>query len=153
MSTYPDKILLVHDNSKLTNVGALEDGRFIFQEQQFDPADPKGRQFFVSYVFDRDGELVDDIVTAIGHEDKLSEGTALGAVTSHTEKFGPFKPANVVVKPFSLSREGLTFGLVARQLDEGSEDEDDDTAPWVVEALPGKTIIFHAPWDKGGYQG
>ena len=152
MSAYPDKIRLVHDNNRLTTIGILADGRSIFQEHQFDPAISKGRQFFVSYVFDRDGELVDDMVSEIGQPDDASDGSVLGAVTSHTEKFGPYKPADIEVKPFSLSRKGLTFGLVARQLDEGKDEDDEDNAPWVVEALPGKTMTFHAPWDAGNYE-
>ena len=154
-SSYPDKIRLVHDHARLNGVGKLLDGRLIFQENQFDPSARAQRKFVATYLFDPDGTLVDATITQIGQADDASDGSVGGTISGHAAKYGPFKPADIEVKPFSLSRHGLTFGLVARQLEhEGDDDgEDESDAPWVVDALPGKTMTFHAPWDKGGYEG
>ena len=50
----------------------------------------------------------------------------------------------IEVKPFSLERFGLTFGLVLRV----PEDEED---VWAVELLPGNYMAFFEPWDSGEY--
>ena len=143
MHAYPDKVHIIPDTRKMETVGRLADGRFIVQQRQFDPADPKARQFFVSYVFDSDGKLVDDLVSVV------EAGTELDVVTEHAKIFGPASPAEFDIAPFSLSREGLTFGFVARQLESADDEEDDaDNAPWIVEALPGMTMTFREPFNS-----
>lgn len=149
MSGYPEKLHIIPDGRKLKQAGKLADGRSVVRVEQYDPASPAGRRFLVTYVFDGEGELVDDLVSSVGPEGEADTMAEAGSV--HAGKFGPVKSAAVDIKPFSISREGLTFGFVARELESDDEDEEGE-ATWVIEALPGPAMVFHAPFDTGTYR-
>lgn len=154
-SNPPEKIHLIPDEYHIERVGKLADGRLVYQEFQLDPVSDAPRNFFVTYIFDADGNLVDDAVSEIGVADDMSDGSEAAVLAAHEKLVGPYTIDDIWVRPFSLSRFGLTFGLVASQPYGDPEDEDADMNEgddgWRVEALPGNTLSFYAPWEEGLY--
>lgn len=149
----PDKIHLIPDYYHIERVGRLPDGRLIFQQGQhsFDGNDPT--DFVVTYVFDADGNLIDDLATLLGVRGEYAEDAMATAQSRHDEKYGEFEITDIWVKPFSINRHSLIFGLVTERPYDGEEDveleELDDG--WRVTAMPGNTLQFCPPWDEGLY--
>ena len=152
----PEKIHLIPDEYHIERVGKLPDGRFVYQEFQFDPVSDEKRSFFVTYVFDADGNLVDDHISQIGQADEGHDGSEAAIIEVHEKTIGKYSIDDIWVRPFSISRFGLTFGLVASQpYGDPEEDDGENTNEgddgWRVEALPGNTLSFYAPWEEGLY--
>ncbi len=117
----PEKIHLVPDEWHLERVGVLPDGRLIYQETQVghDPQASTWRDYVVSYVFDPDGHLVEDLVTLVGVQGEYSEADLDAATKAHSARFGQFDIRDIWVRPFAIQRHGLEFGLVPVNFAEG----------------------------------
>ncbi|MEO0912761.1 MAG: hypothetical protein AAFY59_07210, partial [Pseudomonadota bacterium] len=57
-------------------------------------------------------------------------------------KIDATEEAYIWVKPFSIEFYGHDFGLAVREAEDGS---------FVVDAIPGHTLMFREPWDSAGY--
>jgi len=151
----PEKIHLIPDDYHLERVGRLPDGRLIYQETQVSYDGKTSLDFAVTYVFDQDGNLVEDLVTLVGARDKITKADWQRAELEHEQRFGEIEMTDIWVRPFSLERHGLVFGLVPVAMETVEEDgvkyepEPDDL--WRVEAMPGNTLSFYAPWEDGEY--
>ena len=59
---------------------------------------------------------------------------------AHIDALRPFDQQDIVVEPFGVERDGITFGLVPRP-------PEDDSDHWWVELRPGNFMAFFPPWD------
>jgi hypothetical protein len=149
----PDKIHLIPDDYHIERVGKLPNGNLIYQETQLFYDEENTSDFVVSYIFDADGNLIDDLVTLVGVRGVYGKEAMAASRALHEKAFGKFEIVDIWVKPFSIQRHGMIFGFVAeRPYDDDEEvelEEWDDG--WRVTAMPGNTLQFFAPWDEGPY--
>jgi hypothetical protein len=149
----PEKVHLIPDDYHIERVGRFPDGKLIYQETQLWYDGNDTRDFVVSYVFDMDGNLIDDVVTLVGVRGRYAKDAMATARSQHEEMYGDFEITDIWVKPFSINRHDLVFGLLAeRPYDDEDEVEfEDGDDGWRVTAMPGNTLQFYAPWDEGLY--
>lgn len=139
---YPERILLIPDDYHLRHVGRLADGRQYWIDVQLlsDPRTRVTRDFVCLYVFDAAGGLEMHEIHALGP--RTPDQPAASAVIAELLQSLPGTRASEIrVRPFSVEHDGQVFGLVVR--DTGSD--------YVVDAWPGMTLMFYAPWPDGGY--
>jgi hypothetical protein len=146
MSERPGLIAIDHDDYHAEYVGRLPDGRQFFLTTPFEPAGPKGpgEEFAALYLFDADGNLVEAKIDTFGSRQSMNEESCRKAYAARLEELGQVSFERIEVKPFSVDRFGLKFGLIVRE----PEEKDDVFA---VELLPGNYMAFFEPWDSGEY--
>lgn len=145
-SAKPKKIRLVTDEYHLQNLGKLGDGTFFLVSSQlyYDHAVKHTTDYLCRFDFDADGNLIENKIIKLGvrgefnHEDGVKEHLKL---MPEKDSYGP---ADVSIKPFSIEFDGLNFGFIPRV----PEDKED---VWAVEFMPGNTMAFFEPWDRGDY--
>ncbi len=144
MTSAPTKIHLIPDVWHIKRVGRLADGRLFVLDWQLAFSKGATEDYLCTYVFDTDGKLVSHLIESIGRRTSLGEDDAKAhaALARHLSKLGKYEVADIWVRPFSVGYDGLVFGLIPRQLDDGS---------WRVEFMPGNTLSFYPPWEEGGY--
>ena len=155
----PEKIRLVPDEWHIDGVGIRPDGNLIFSDSQlsYDGGTPaKVRDFFCTFVFDPDGNLIEHKIDLVGTRGEYSEDHMNEICDQHVELLRGFKEAPIWVRPFRVEAYGEMFGLVPVSPEELKEfDDDDDYEPseddWRVEFMLGNTLSFYPPWDEGGY--
>ncbi|WP_431067663.1 hypothetical protein [Methylotuvimicrobium sp.] len=105
----------------------------------------QGRMEYVAlFIFDEDGNLKESKVDSFGPRDSLNVEACKKFYLSRLEELGDVKFCRIEVKPFSVNKFGVDFGLIPRE----PEDEEDE---WAVELLPGNYMAFFEPWDSGEY--
>jgi hypothetical protein len=123
-------------------VGRLNDGRLFWVDSQLDYADGVTTDFVCSFIFDREGRLVDRSVELIGDRGSYPNGSVGIAIERHIAALSDHTAADIWVRPFNIESHGRVFGLIPRQTSDGE---------WRVEFMPGNTLSFYAPWDVGEY--
>ena len=138
----PEKVHLIPDDYHLTHVGSLSDERLYWIDVQLSSdRDTRDTQDFVCvYIFNLDGELIAHKITDLGYRSSPLF-SASKIIEQELARLPNPRSRNIWVRPFSVEEHGLTFGLVVR-------DEEDNP---VVDAVPGMTLMFYAPWVEGGY--
>jgi hypothetical protein len=63
---------------------------------------------------------------------------------SYLNKLGQVEYCRIEVKPFSITKDGVNFGLILRE-------PEDEEGVWAVILLPGNYMAFFEPWDSGEY--
>lgn len=146
MSERPQLIAIDHDDYHAEHVGRLSDGRQFFLTNPFEPTGPRGPggEFVALYLFDPDGNLLEAKIDEFGPRASLDEHVRRMVFEARLSELGKVSSERIEVKPFSVTRFGLEFGLIVRE----PEDEDDVFA---VEVLPGNYMAFFEPWDSGEY--
>ena len=142
----PERLTILPDEYHLPHVGHMRDGRQAFLTSPFVPdlGDRTGCEYLALYVFDADGLLVEHKITSLGQRSQVDEDEAQRLKEELIASVSPLSPRGISVRPFSITHDGVEFGLIPRQPD----DEDED---WSVEAQPGNYIAFTPPWHEGGY--
>ncbi|MBS2032456.1 MAG: hypothetical protein JST54_31460 [Deltaproteobacteria bacterium] len=144
----PVKIAIEPDDYHAEFVGQTATGRQFFLTTPFVPAgdgQPR-REFIALYQFDADGRLVDARIDPWVHEEGDGDiELRLRTIQTCLAELGDYERCRIEVRPFSVARFGLEFGLIPRPPD----DDPDET--WWVELLPGNYMAFHEPFDSGEY--
>jgi hypothetical protein len=145
-SERPELIAIDHDDYHAEHVGRLSDGRQFFLTTPFEWSGPRGPggEFVALYLFDPEGNLLEAKIDEFGPRSSLDEHARRKVLEARLAELGKASFERIEVKPFSVSRFGLEFGLIVREPD----DEDDVLA---VELLPGNYMAFFEPWDSGEY--
>ena len=137
--------IALHVEGLQADVGRTRDGRQFFLTTPFCWGGP---DFIALYLFDTDGNLLEARIDDLGSR---SDPTLPGNVKRHESheqdllserlaELGEVSLETIQVKPFSIDRGGVTFGLIPQE-----PDEPDD--PWSVIAEPGNYMAFYPPWD------
>jgi hypothetical protein len=138
----PKKIRLIPDEWHIRNVGRLNDGRLFFVDSQLDPTGGVTRDFVCTFVFDKDGHLVEHSVELIGERGAYPDGSVGSTLRRHLAALGDRTLTDIWVRPFSVEYNGTVFGLIPRKSEFGE---------WRVEFMPGNTLSFYPPWKTGEY--
>jgi hypothetical protein len=146
-SALPSKLPINLDGSYTAWVGRTADGAQFFSANAFVQAGATRRYFATFYLFDADGTLKSAKI------DEIPEGTDKATAIAALEKVkalreqnlkalvevgGAVKPGNIVVRPFEVLHDGISFGLIGA------------TKPTRVVLQPGTMLTFRPPWD-GSY--
>jgi len=137
----PKLIAIDHDDYHAQHIGITQDGLQFFLTTPFEPS---GCEYIALFKFDRQGNIVDSDIEALGLRDSFSKEEARKKYDSKLESLGDVNFQRIEVKPFSIKFNDTDIGLIARE----PEDEDDI---WAVELLPGNYMAFFEPWDSGEY--
>ncbi len=147
------KILLIPDRYHLIDVGQLNNGNNYWIDVQLNSEGMDTRDFLATYIFDKAGKLIDSDITDLGLRSNPNAVPAKDAIRRQKSKIGVRrtgifgrKSKSFWVQPFSVTAHGLVFGLVVRE-----PEEDDEEMPPMVDAMPGRTLVFYPPWEDGQY--
>ncbi len=142
MSAPPEKIRLIPDEFHVHNVGGLPSGDLYWIDIQLSwEADLNAtRDFLCIYVFAPDGSLKSHLITDLGLRSEQQQVSAPLIEEWYGNHPGTIE-RDIWVRPFSVEHMGRTFGLIV------SEEEGET----LVEAKPGNTLMFYAPWEEGLY--
>lgn len=138
----PEKIHLIPDEWRITHVGRLADGRLFWVDAQLLPSRDATKDFVCTFLFDQDGRLVEHTIDLLGPRGSYPDADVALTFDRHLSVLGNPPNADIWVKPFSVERDGVVFGLIPRQTEDGE---------WLVEFMPGNTLAFYAPWEAGEY--
>ena len=145
--THDLKFPLSPDDYHLRHVGRTKQGNGYWITTQLSVEEGGTRDFVAAYLFDRDGALISTDIIDLGIRPPASDHPLPDTIEKLKQKLDAVGPAEIWVRPFAVSFYGLTFGLVIREAEEG---DDPDGEP-VVDAMPGHTLMFYAPWDRCNY--
>lgn len=137
----PELIAIDHDDYHAQHIGITQDGLQFFLTNPFEPG---GCEYIALFKFDKDGNLIDSDIEALGTRGSFSKENAKEKYNSKLESLGKVNYQRIEVKPFSVRFNGTDIGLIVRE----PENEED---VWAVELLPGNYMAFFEPWDSGEY--
>lgn len=142
----PQIIAIDHDDYHAEHVGRTAKGEQFFLTTPFEPAinGKVGCEYIALFLFDTEGNLSESVIDKIGPRGSYDEDERKEKYCAHLNKLGEVEYCRIEVKPFSVERNGVDFGLIIRE-PEGEEDV------WAVELLPGNYMAFFEPWDSGEY--
>ncbi len=145
-SEKPEKLAIDHDDYHAEHIGRTQANQQFFLTTPFEPAidDKEGCEYIALYKFDMEGNLLEAIIDSLGPRGSYDEDARKEIYLARLYELGDVEYCRIEVKPFSIEREGVNFGLVPRE----PEDEEDI---WAVELLPGNYMAFFEPWDSGEY--
>ena len=145
-SVKPKKIAIKHDDYLAEHVGKTLDGRQFFLTRPFkrDENEERPCDYIALYLFDLDGNLVDSIIDRIGVRGSYNQREYEKLYQSRLNDLGKVEFCKISVKPFSISKFDIEFGLVPKE----PKYADDN---WVVELLPDAFIKFYEPGGNGRY--
>jgi hypothetical protein len=138
----PEKVRLIPDGRHIRHVGRLVGGRLFWVDGQLDPKGGATKDFVCTFIFDKDGRLMEHFIEPIGVRGSYPERSVALAMDRHLSTLGDHSAAEIWVRPFSVESNGALFGLIPRRTDGGE---------WRVEFMPGNTLSFYPPWEKGEY--
>jgi hypothetical protein len=146
MSERPEFIAIDHDDYHAKHVGRLPDGRQFFLTTPFEPAgrDRSGGEYVALYVFDATGNLLEAKIDGFGSRATMNDEARRKKHQDRLAELGDLSFERIEVKPFSVERFGLQFGLIVR-------DPEDEHDVFAVELLPGNYMAFFEPWNSGEY--
>ena len=140
------RVHLIPDEWHLHHVGKLPDGRLIWIETQlsYDRTLRDTRDFLCIWIFSKEGVLTDQSkIIDLGWRSNPIGSRRL-FIEQELEALGGLTVTDIWVRPFSVEKYGLIFGLLIR-------DEDDTDGDILIDAMPGMTLMFYPPWSEGGY--
>ena len=142
----PQKIAIDHDDYHAEHIGRTNKGEQFFLTTPFEPAinEEKGCEYIALFKFDKEGNLTEHIIDEFGPRGSYDEDERKEKYYARLKELGEVQYSRIEVKPFSVERNGVNIGLIARE----PEDEEDE---WAVELLPGNYMAFFEPWDSGEY--
>lgn len=140
-TTAPERIALDPDNHFANCIGRTADGRQYFVTAPF-LADRSGaRDFLALYLFDAAGSLLSDDVREVGRRGEYLESHERAIQQVLLGQLGERTVERVEVRPFSVRRFGMEFGLITTE----------QFGQWRVNAMPGDYMEFCPPWGSGIY--
>lgn len=142
----PDHLAIDHDDHHAEHVGRLSDGRQFFLTTPFVPGigDEPGCEYVALFLFSADGIFLEARIDTFGPRPTMDDDRRRTVYERRLAELGDVTFGRIVVQPFSLDRDGVTFGLLPREID-------DDPGVWSVELHPGNYMAFFEPWDSGIY--
>ncbi len=138
----PEKIRLIPDEWHINHVGRLGEDRLFFVDGQLDSTNGVTNDYVCTFIFDKDGRLVEHLIELIGARGAYPDSSASNAMRLHLEALEDRTQTDIWVRPFSVESQGTVFGLIPRKTASGE---------WRVEFMPGNTLSFHPPWEAGEY--
>ena len=138
---------LVPDDFHLQHVGRTAQGNGYWIDVQLASEQDGTRDFVAAYVFDRDGVLISSEVVDRGLRSDAPDQTLEEIIGRLKRKIDAREVAEIRVKPFSVTYFGHAFGLVVREAEDGEE----ASAATLVDAMPGRTLVFYGPWSLCNY--
>ena len=138
---------LVPDDYHLQHVGKTLQGNGYWIDIQLAVEKDGTRDFVAAYIFDKEGCLISSEVVDQGMRTGAPVQTTEEIIGKLKKKIAAKDTSEILVKPFSTSFYGHTFGLVAREADESK----DATAETLIDAMPGHTLMFYGPWSLCNY--
>lgn len=145
-NTKPIQVAIDPDDYHAQHVGRTSDGRQFFLTTPFVAkrgASP-GREFIAFYVFDAKGHLISAEIDDLGPREGMDREASEALTEQRLGSLGATSTERIKIRPFSVERFGVEFGLVARDPEEAGDS-------WAVEAQPGNYMAFFEPWDSGEY--
>lgn len=138
----PEKIHLIPDDYRLQDVGSLSNGNLYWIDIQLKPGSTPEttRDFVYLYVIGPDGDLVSHQIIDLGLRASDQRRPSAVIETLISSLPGPVEQ-DIWIRPFTVQQDGVTFGLEVREAE----------GDYVVDAVPGWTLMFYAPWPEGGY--
>jgi hypothetical protein len=141
----PEKIPICHDDYHAKYVGRTCDGRQFFLTTPFCPGGP---DFVALYLFDDDGRLLEARLDEVGARNDASlpgnmkqhDAADRQRLARRLAELGDVSFEDIEVRPFTVKRDSVTFGLVVQ----APEEEDES---WSVIAEPGNYMAFFPPWE------
>ena len=138
---------LVPDDYHLQHVGKTVQGNSYWIDVQLATEVEGTRDFVAAYVFDRQGDLISSEVVDRGLRSDKPAQTLEEIIGKLKKKIDAKDVTEILVKPFSVSFYGHTFGLVVREI----EDHDETSEETLIDAMPGHTLMFYGPWSLCNY--
>jgi len=138
---------LVPDDYHLQHVGKTVQGNGYWIDVQLATEEVGTRDFVAAYVFDGEGNLNSSEVVDRGLRTDNSAQTLEETIGKLKKKNDAKDVTEILVKPFSVSFYGHTFGLVVRETEEG----DEASGETLIDAMPGHTLMFYGPWSLCNY--
>ena len=138
---------LVPDDFHLQHVGKTAQGNGYWIDVQLAIEEEGTRHFVAAYVFDREGNLIYSEVVDRGLRNDKPVRNLEEIIGKLKKKIDAGDVAEILVKPFSVSFYGHTFGLVIRE----AEDSDEASEETLIDAMPGHTLMFYGPWSLCNY--
>jgi hypothetical protein len=162
----PKKLIIPHDDYYGKLVGHMVSGDQFFITTPFvwDVPPGAGREFVALYMFSSDGDLKDALIDDLGQRADLIGKEPARILPGNIARPTPVSDAiidkrlaslgeicyeNIMVKPFSFERFGVTFGLIPDDPDEDEEDGNNKNsgAQKSIILEPGNYMAFYTPWD------
>lgn len=145
-SQKPTKIAIDHDDYHAEHIGHTKSGDQFFLTTPFEPAiaGKGGCEYVALFIFDGDGNLKESKIDSFGPRGSFDAEECKAFYLSRLEELGEVEFCRIEVKPFSINKFGVDFGLITRE----PEDDEDE---WAVELIPGNYMAFFEPWDSGEY--
>lgn len=145
MGSSPPKLVAIdHDDYHAEYVGKTNDGRQFFLTTPFvaEGKEP-GCEFIALYVFDNTGKLADVTIESFGPRATLDHDARMKRRDELLASLGDISFKRIKIAPFEVERFGISFGLIAQQVEEGGD--------WQVIVEPGNYMCFWEPWTSGIY--
>ena len=133
----PQIVRIKRDNYQAKHVGRTAGGRQFFLTAPFVPLE---RDFVALYLFDADGNLLEFRIDDLGAREEFNDERGREIVASRLEGLGEIAFGNIAIKPFSVERFGIEFGLIL-------EAPTDDEGQWSATFEPGDYMAFYPPWN------
>lgn len=145
-SRKPGKIRLITDDYHLEGLGKRLDGTYFLVSSQlkYDHHANATTDYICKFCFNSDGDLIEQKIVKLGIRGEFEHEDGVKMFAKLTPAEGTYEDADIRIKPFSVSFEGVEFGFITRT----PEDEED---VWAVEFMPGNTMAFFEPWESGEY--
>lgn len=142
----PEKIAINHDDYHAQHIGTTKKGEQFFLATPFEPAmgSSPGNEYIALFLFDSEGNLLNSQIEQFGSRGTYDEKKRTKRYMSILKDLGKVNFCRIEIKPFSIEKFGIQFGLITRE----PENEND---VWAVELLPGNYMAFFEPWDSGDY--
>ncbi len=144
----PRKIAINRDDSLARFVGRARDGRQFFAVSCLADDSPRQHaEFCALYLFDAQGDLLEARIEEVTARQGNDETVV--ALEQMVAELGEVVFGRIEVKPFSVKRFGLEFGLVVQRPARSERARGED---WLwVSLRPGDAMAFQPPFDSGEY--
>ena len=139
----PERFTIIPDPWQAEYVGVLDDGRRYFVTADVDLLAATG---YVSiYYWAADGSFESADIRKVGPLDEIESGGLSAAEGVRQGQLAGATIEPITVAPFSVEKNGTTFGFIAR----GPDPEYYDVAS--VTHVPNDDMVYYWPWDGEGY--
>lgn len=141
----PKRIKIKPDDYEANNIGKIADGRQFFLTCPFVPGTKSapGTEYVACYIFAAAGEFISAQIDALGVRGSGTAEKRVMIVEERLKALGKTRRQSIKIVPFSIIKNDVEFGLIARP----PEDPNDAEDHWWIEAQPGNYMAFYPPWD------
>lgn len=143
--TPPKRLYIARDGYHARHIGRTSDRRQFLLTTPFVPASgtTPGAEFIALYTFDLQGNLLDAVIDDLGPRGAMPDAAVQNRYDERLRSLGTPTFRSISVKPFSLTRFGVKFGIIPLP-------PSDPGDAWTIDLQPGFYMSFSSPWD-GAY--